>query len=226
MSNCPLCKNLLVKNWSFLTLFDFKPLVLCETCKSQLVLVRRGCPNCGKAHINEFCSECLHWRESGYLVRNYSLYIYNEFAKDLIKQIKFKGDCSFIPTFKPMIRQYLKKQIDLKEYEIVIVPLHENRLKQRGFNQSLHLAKLLGRPFTDCFMKSSEYKQSKKTRSERLATKDDFMFQASFNKDLIKGKQYLIVDDIYTTGSTIHQLANLLIQAGAKEVISFTLFRS
>jgi len=61
---------------------------------------------------------------------------------------------------------------------------------------------------------------------ERLNAKDDFTIREPSLEEFVKNKDFLIVDDIYTTGSTIHQIAEILKQYGANRLFSFTLFRS
>ncbi|WP_331435273.1 phosphoribosyltransferase family protein [Bacillus sp. SA1-12] len=66
-------------------------------------------------------------------------------------------------------------------------------------------------------------KQSKKSRMERLAAENVFSYASSSK---IEDKQILLVDDIYTTGSTLRNAAKLLVDNGAKTVFSLTLIRS
>lgn len=72
----------------------------------------------------------------------------------------------------------------------------------------------------DALVRIHGEKQSKKSREERIHLKQVF----KVNQD-VSGKVILLIDDIYTTGSTLHHAAHALMEAGAKSVSSFTLAR-
>ncbi|MCJ7787036.1 ComF family protein, partial [Patescibacteria group bacterium] len=108
------------------------------------------------------------------------------------------------------------------EFLLISVPLEKRKLKQRGFNQAEELAKELSKSlkislFNDVLIKIKEtlpqVELSGKEREENI--KDAFLCQ---NREKIQGKRILLVDDVYTTGSTMEEGARVLKIAGAKEV--------
>ena len=108
---------------------------------------------------------------------------------------------------------------------IVPVPLHRRKRKLRGFNQSAELAvqagKLLGIPVAeDVVIKKKETKAQKKLSADerKRNLKDAFEVQCALN-----GLKVLIVDDVYTTGSTVEALAAAMKEKGAAEVYFITL---
>lgn len=99
------------------------------------------------------------------------------------------------------------------------VPLSEKRLVERGFNQVEGLIE--GIPYQDIFEKRDIEKQSSKTREERLSQDNAFCLK----KGIDVPDKIIIVDDIYTTGSTLYQMVQLLEGIGIKEVLTFSLAR-
>jgi len=135
---------------------------------------------------------------------------------------KYRGDYELGYAFE---REYSKGFAKVrkragKNAVIVPVPLSEERLSERGFNQAEMLAGFLKVKKSVVLKRRHSEKQSKKSRSERLASENPFQMQESIQTPVI------LVDDIYTTGSTLHQAAAVLKQNGAPFVAGYTLIRS
>lgn len=111
---------------------------------------------------------------------------------------------------------------------IVPIPLHKRRLAERGFNQAEIIAQLISKqvnipvvPILTRFRATKQ--QAKLTRVERQENvRDAFVLQKNLS---ISGKIFLLIDDVYTTGSTMQAAARVLKEAGARAVIGFTLAR-
>ncbi|MCC9088380.1 ComF family protein [Bacillus pumilus] len=116
-----------------------------------------------------------------------------------------------------------KRSFSIKKPVLIPIPLSKERLKERGFNQSVVLASLIGMPILQPLVKIHQSKQSKKSKNERLDQKGLFQLKQS---DATLQKDIVLIDDIYTTGATIYDAAKILKDAGAKSVSSFTLIRS
>jgi ComF family protein len=105
---------------------------------------------------------------------------------------------------------------------IVPVPISKGNLKQRGFNQSELLAKQISK-----VVKRRMYphllRRIKETPSQRELTREERVenllcaFEVT-DPALVKGKNVLLVDDVYTTGSTIRECTRILLEAGAESV--------
>jgi ComF family protein len=113
---------------------------------------------------------------------------------------------------------------------IVPVPLHPKRLRWRGFNQSLLLARQVSCLYevpTDPFVLNraretapqTELAEDERRRNVRGA------FATSAEKSL-KGKSVLLVDDVYTSGATVNECSRVLIRGGARDVTVLTLART
>ncbi|ARW08483.1 ComF operon protein [Bacillus atrophaeus] len=110
-----------------------------------------------------------------------------------------------------------------KSYVLIPIPLSEERKAERGFNQSELLAKCLGRPIIHSLTRLDNEKQSKKNKAERLLFKRVFDTEINSVGDM----DVILIDDLYTTGATLHHAARCLLEKGkAGSVSSFTLIRS
>ena len=117
----------------------------------------------------------------------------------------------------------------IKSYDIILsVPLHKKRLKERGYNQSQLIARELVKEYNlhnnkkmiyynDVIIKTKNIKpQSTKNLKDRI--QDVIGIYEIKNKEKIIGKNIIIFDDIYTTGSTANECKKILLEAGANNV--------
>lgn len=104
---------------------------------------------------------------------------------------------------------------------LVPIPISEQRMAERGFNQVIGLLTVAGLSFQEVLQKEDTQKQSEKTRQERLALCQPF----SIIEKVAIPSNILLVDDVYTTGATIQFAKQILMKNGAKTVTSFSLAR-
>ena len=113
----------------------------------------------------------------------------------------------------------------LKAHGLVPIPLHTEELNRRGFNQSLMLANQLsmeiGIPVIDALEKTSA-KSLQGLGFQQRYSQVEGLYQAK-NVDLLKGKDFVIIDDVLASGSTCSESAKMLKLAGAKSVKAFVL---
>ncbi|QOR66259.1 ComF family protein [Cytobacillus suaedae] len=236
MPNCIICHGPLISTdtWGKLLSLSNSP-PLCEQCSSKLEkIIGETCSICDRPFSNlapEFrqddkCLDCMKWqndpRWQDILIKNRSIYTYKPFLKETLSLFKFRGDHAISQIFKQDFQRVFKKHFD-KKYIIVPIPLSYERLYERGFNQAKILAELLHLPLTEPLTRIHLEKQSKKSRSERLETANIFTLIETFK---LTGAEIVLIDDIYTTGSTLRHAAEVLKQAGALSVSSLTLARS
>ncbi len=145
---------------------------------------------------------------------------YKPFIKDLAEPLAFLIITHF---------HLLNKTFAHKEFILVPIPLYKSKMKQRGFNQAEEIGKILSRSLkipliTDALIKtrqsSTQANLSKEQREENV--KGVFLVK---NKQKIKDKKVLLVDDIYTTGATMEEAAKVLKKAKAKEVLGVVIAR-
>ncbi|WP_352438544.1 ComF family protein [Bacillus pumilus] len=226
---CLICEGHFVASFTWKSLLLLNDDRLCIACKHHLEKIKRPiCPACGRAQSNDqLCQDCSRWKErpdsTTVLVKNRSVYAYNDLMKDVLSRFKFRGDTALAELFKHDAQAVFKRSFSMKEPVLIPIPLSKERQKERGFNQSVIIASLLGQPILQPLVKIHQSKQSKKKKNERLDQKGMFQIKQT---DAIVQRDIILIDDIYTTGATIYDAARILKEAGAKSVSSFTLIRS
>lgn len=230
---CLHCGEVIIPVIGWGNLFSREEVVLlCDQCTNQLVPIEgECCVRCSRPfggltdefRKGEFCYDCVRWEEqeewSGVLERNISLYIYNDFLKEVISRYKFRGDYVLSKFFGNELKKVLKNL----EYDFLVpIPLSETRLYERGFNQAEALIVEAGLDHVYVLNRTHSEKQSKKTRKERVGSDNVFIFS---NIEQILGKKVVLVDDVYTTGSTIMHAARVLMEHGAVSISSITIAR-
>lgn len=227
---CLLCHEPILPTISWTTLFSpEKEQLLCSTCEGRLEKISgECCKMCCRpfSQLDEqfrhgdLCNDCVRWEAdlewSSFLNQNFSLFQYNDFLKEVIARFKFRGDYIIAKAFTEPLKQELSK---LTFDYLVPIPLSEERLYERGFNQAEALIAAAGFTPTPLLTRIHSEKQSKKSRTERIHVPQ--VFQVS---ECVSG-EILLIDDIYTTGSTLRHAAKILKEAGAERIQSITLAR-
>lgn len=200
---------------------------LCSQCRDSFIKLNGLlCVKCSAESQTKICLDCLEWSNkyggNDVLTKNYSVFKYNEFSQEFLATWKYQGDFVLIEGITELLTMYIKNNFNLVDspYTIIPIPLSKERLAERAFNQAALIAKLFGNIDESTLSKRNSKKQSKKTKQERINSINTFKVNKNIN-----GK-VLLIDDIYTTGSTIRHAATLLLERGASEVKSFTFIRS
>jgi ComF family protein len=214
---CPLCGNVP-------DVFAYSP--VCRSCWSG---IRRytgpSCRVCAIPFASEHarvCGQCLKKPPPFSRVIAYGLY--EGIIKEAINQFKFHG---LKRLSKPLGSLLLG--LDLPAVDGVIpVPLTIRRLRERGFNQSLLVARIVAKEMKvpllmDVLVKKKETPpQIGLTARERLLNlRNTFAVKGD-----VKGMRLLLVDDVMTTGATVTECSKQLIKSDAEEVIVLTLARA
>ena len=145
-----------------------------------------------------------------------SLYHYNEAMKDYLHRYKFMGDVVLAKVFQKQLHDVFKREQRI----IVPIPMHQQKLVERTFSHIDELLIAAKVPYKHLLEKTTTDNQSKKSREERINTPQLFRLI-----EKIDPKNYVVFDDIYTTGTTIDHAKRALLEAGAKTVTSITLIR-
>jgi len=213
------------------------PLSLCPDCLAAIPWITRVyCPVCGRY---EDCGDCDR-RGGTFFVRNRSSVRYDETMKEWLALFKYRGQERLLPVFAGMLRHAYRMHLrDLQKefgsrsgfHALAYVPVSEQRKLERGFNQSELLARRLGQtsglPVLNLLrrVKHTE-KQSFKSRKERL---EDMRHAFAVHEEGLRairreGRPYrlLLVDDVYTTGSTLNECARVLKLHAPVEVYGLT----
>ena len=200
-------------------------------CRKKLEPVDQPfCFGCGKPLSDpaaEYCSDCKRRRRS--FKRNVAAFVYNEAARESVVRFKYHGRQAYAKTYAEEIWALRKEEIlSFKADALIPVPIHRDRLLKRGYNQAELLAhelsKLSGIPLRgDILFRIKKTRAQKalgpKARIRNLA--DAFTVKKSAKTE--KLKTVILIDDIYTTGSTLEACSRALLSAGIRKVYGVTL---
>ena len=197
------------------------------------------CGICDKICKSDLCKKCeielnnvAKFKIDRYTDKNFEKHIYLFKYEGIIKErlIKFKfNEKPYI--YKCFVKFLIKNEKIckiLKSYDIIIpVPIHYNRKVSRGYNQSALIAKEIANnleiKYNDkvLYKKVNNKPQSTKNKEDRIANVIGVYFIKK--EDKILNKKVLLLDDIYTTGSTVNECSKILKLAGAKKVDVITI---
>jgi len=213
---------------------------ICEDCIKAIELIEPPyCVKCGKPLIpNDFfkqnkniiCANCREKKYSFEFAR--SVGIYSDVLRKCIHLFKYYGEKKLAKPLGKLLIDYLSKNKEFgRDIDLIIpVPLHQNNYKKRGFNQSALLSKVIGDYFSipvgeDILIKKKftpfQVNLSKKEREKNILR----AFSVEKPEE-IKEKNVLILDDVFTSGSTVEECAKELKKAQAKKIFVLTLART
>lgn len=202
----------------------------CDKCDEELRRVAREspvCQVCGKFLTVDqaVCSECQEEKPPFFIAR--AVGPYEGCFRKVVKMFKFLGKRGLAVRMSKMMAEVVLSTPEYGELDVIVpVPATRESLARRGFNQSellaRRLASQLGVRFRgDVLVRLRETppqrELSKEERERNL--KGAFAVQ---NRDKIKDKRVLLVDDVYTTGSTAKECSRVLLEAGAASVAVVT----
>ncbi|MBU1078430.1 MAG: ComF family protein [Spirochaetes bacterium] len=157
--------------------------------------------------------------------------IYDDILKQAIHLYKYSYRWKLISNFMDMIQKSIAKEYITDTDYIVPVPSTKMDIKKKGFNHTLFIAMNISKRYhvpyiKDLVKKTKETKpQSSLKRKERLQNlKDCFKFNKKYRNKL-KNRNILLCDDVYTTGSTIQEVARELKKHGIRNIHVLTLAR-
>lgn len=212
--HCKLCGSLNVHN--------NENIELCPECYKALPWLPVACPRCASpiqtgANNNCLCGQCQ--TQPPAFDNSLALFHYQTPMDHLIQGLKFHGQLSHARLLGNLMAKYFenkKHNIDC----IIPVPLHPKRLRQRGFNQALELA----RPIAQRLQLNIDTQHCRRLRHTdgqadlSLSKRHSNVHNAFSVSPQLKWQHVVIVDDVMTSGQTVNALANALKQSGVKEV--------
>lgn len=215
----------------------FPEKVLCLCCESALGEDEEDgvCPACMRA-LNALAAAQAAWEEDAKEARDvlpegvayvHSAFSYDGQVRTLVHRLKYNSvRAAALPLAKEMA------MLPTGEEEILVpVPTDERRRRMRGFNQATLLARHLGAqwgmPMCEALMRVRRCApQTGLSEAQRRENLVGCMTVRERSVDCIRGKHVLLIDDVYTTGSTAAEAARALLAGGAKSVALLTAARA
>jgi ComF family protein len=217
---------------------------VCDECNSAIPYASRDycCDGCGlpllEDDVGGMCKSCRvlsRMTERGEpckrILRNYGACVYDFYPKAVVLGLKFRHRADYASTMGLMIAANLRRE----EYDCVVcVPSTLQRIQKRGYNPAemiaREVAKYLGLEYiNEIVIAKAEVEQKQAaSRQERYDLVRD-AFEMAEGKRVqrvierkLKGKNVLLIDDVYTTGATMNSVARVLIDSGVKDVTGAT----
>ena len=200
---------------------------ICSQCSENLPFVHNPrCSICGKPAVSEdmVCMECKYHRHD--YNQALAVFEYSLTVREMIHRYKYNGEHGLSRTFGYFLSGLLEES-GWKADLMIPVPLHENRFKSRGFNQSALLADYLSQKTGIPCMENvlirplDTQTQTGLNRSKRAENlKNAF---TTVGPETIRNKNILLIDDVHTTGATADSCSRVLRKAGAAKVYVITI---
>lgn len=156
------------------------------------------------------------------------MFKYDGLIRNLILKYKFNEKPYLYRSFIKFFEIYQKEYAQFDFYDIIVpVPISKKRLKTRGYNQSYLIAKEISKILNiklenDILSKQKDnIAQSTLNKSER--EENVKCVYKLVNENKVKNKKILLIDDIYTTGSTVNECSKILTNGGAEKIDIFTI---
>lgn len=198
---------------------------LCNACVEDLPWLKQVCSCCAislpeSASTYHLCGQCL--RQSPPFEQTFGLFFYQFPIAQLITALKFQKKLVYAELLGQLLGDYLLKQYEGKLLPecIIPMPLHRNRLRERGFNQALEIARPIAKKMKlpidlqSCERVRPTVSQTTLPARKRYAN----MRNAFLVKPTLNAKHVAILDDVITTGYTIKELANSLRVFGVEKI--------
>ncbi|MCF8130022.1 MAG: ComF family protein [Deltaproteobacteria bacterium] len=211
------------------------PNPICRNCSSDFSPIEAPlCTICGKPFgsndiENHPCEDCL--RKKPFFEGAYAPFIYDGSILEAVLRFKYGQKTFMADALGPLLTEFVKARFTLREpFLIMPVPLHPKRLRERGFNQSLLLAKQIALglggkvDFLSLVRTKHTIPQTTLSKKERRKNvQNAFLLK---NPESVRERNILLVDDVTTTGNTLNECAKVLTQAGAQPVFCVTLAKA
>lgn len=215
---CPVCGKIISKKKSY----------VCDECKSKVSKISEPrCMKCGKALLvkeQEYCLNCS--KKDYYFERGVSLWNYDDTMKKSIANFKYHHRKEYAQFYaEEFVKEFGDYVKQLSPDGLVPVPIHWTKYIDRGYNQAQVIAEEIGKrlniPVLEGVLvrKKRTIAQKQLSESERARNLEHAFYVSEKWKTALRTlNSIMIIDDIYTTGSTINLCAKKIKEAGLKQV--------
>ena len=214
---CPICDEVLLIGRD-----------ICRDCQKEMpYIVEPSCKKCGKTITDErgeYCTDC--GRKKHYFKQGKAVFAYQKGMKRSMYRFKYSGRQEYACYYARVASEYYYDWIVRRGIEVIVpIPMYRRKERQRGYNQAEVFARYLSEE-TGVPMEKKLVRRVKNTvplkRLNDKQRKDNLKGAFQLETNIVKYSKILLVDDIYTTGSTIDAVAKCFIEAGIEEIYFLT----
>lgn len=210
---CPVCDEVLLAEK-----------YICETCWKKIKFIKEPvCKKCGKTieqERQEYCSDCA--RKKHFFIQGKAVFEYQKEMKISMYHFKYSNKREYADFYaREAVRlhgSWIKKN---RIEAIVPVPMYQQKKRQRGYNQAEVFADRLGE-LLKLPVERHLVKRVRNTRPQKelndIQRKENLKKAFKIVPNIVEYRQILLVDDIFTTGSTMDAIAEVLLDAGVKDI--------
>lgn len=201
-------------------------LAICQACLEDMPWHHSSvCPQCAlPAYDNQLCGNCQQSPPAFDSTR--ALFRYEYPLDAMLQRYKYQQTLHLAKTFSRLMQTKFTSAQHCDR--IIPMPLHPKRLAERGFNQSLEIAKLLAKTLHVLLDTNScsRIRFTPPQASLRLKTRIKNMRGAFRCQQDLSGQHIILLDDVMTTGASLHELASTVKSAGASHVECWVVART
>lgn len=205
-----------------------KQSLICRYCHDTILTERTCCLHCGcgLAVSQSFCGECLQHHFD--FTQLHAVASYQAPFPTLIKRLKYNNQLLYAELLGLLLAGSIKQrytEIDLQAIDYLIpVPLHSKKQRKRGFNQAQLITNAVIQHLPIAIAKQQIIRnkitspQEGLSRNQRALNLKNAFTVNSKDKESLKDKYVVLIDDVVTTGATINSLCQCLLEAGVKRI--------
>jgi len=202
---------------------------ICDSCKEKVSYIKEPrCKKCGKPiryEEQEYCHDCQ--KQSFHYMQGRSLWIHKGAVPWSIYQFKYHNRRIYGKFYAKELYRVYGESIEEWGIDLIVpVPLHWRRRRKRGYNQAeivaRYLGELTGIPVDKHLVIRKKYTEPQKTLNNKERVKN-LKHVFDVRKMTVRAKNILLIDDIYTTGSTIDAISKVLLEKGHNKVWFLTI---
>lgn len=224
--NCKFCSEFITLELSFIDILSFKSLEnpqICQKCREKFTYIdEMHCPTCYRQQTNsDVCSDCLRWQANRQPLINRALLQYDDAMRGFMQAYKYHYDIELAQLFKAEFTNFLQSA-----GAVVYVPIPVKNT-ERGFNQ---VTALINRQQIQLISilqvreAALNQKQAQRNRWQRVQSVQPFYLDDELISQ-ISNQKIILIDDIYTTETTVRQAVELLAPFTNQQIDSYTLCR-
>ena len=215
---CPICHDIVAD----------REVKIHKACLEKLPIIKEPrCKKCGKQIDSidvEYCFDCT--KKKHYFDEGYGALLYDEKMQKSMTYFKFYGRREYGAFYGELLMHLCEKIIKRWQPDVLIpIPIHRRRRNSRGYNQAEIIGRVLSKGFS-IPIRSDLIRRVKNTKAQKELNIDERKKNLSgaflAETDIAKYHKVLIVDDIYTTGSTIDEIAKEMKRKGVEKVFFVT----